>query len=192
MPRLIKGLSDESPAGLAAIGPQAYIAIMSYVARTDRPADKTARYDEVEAEILAVLEGEPDRIARMATVASMLADAFPVYFWTGFYLVDPQRPQELVVGPYQGTLGCLRIPFGRGVCGAAARTGQTQVVEDVEAFPGHIACDSRSRSEVVVPVRDASGALIAVLDVDAAVPAAFDAVDAQALERLMTRVFAAG
>ncbi|MBX3477608.1 MAG: GAF domain-containing protein [Brevundimonas sp.] len=165
---------------------------MSYVARTDRPADKAARYVEIEAEILAVLEGEPDRIARMATVASMLADAFPVYFWTGFYLVDPQRPQELVVGPYQGTLGCLRIPFGRGVCGAAARTGQTQIVEDVEAFPGHIACDSRSRSEVVVPVRDASGALIAVLDVDAAVPAAFDAADAQALERLMARVFAAG
>ncbi len=164
---------------------------MSYVARTDRPADKAARYAEVQQEILAVLEGEPSRIARMATVASMLADAFDVYFWTGFYLVAEDRAEELVVGPYQGTLGCLRIPFGRGVCGAAARTGQTQVVQDVHAFPGHIACDSRSRSEIVVPVRDASGALIAVFDVDATEPAAFDAVDAQALEALIHQVFAA-
>ena len=164
---------------------------MSYVARTDRPADKASRYAEVETEILAVLEGEPNRTARMATVAAMLADAFDDYFWTGFYVVADDRADELVVGPYQGTLGCLRIPFTRGVCGAAARTGQTQVVEDVHAFPGHIACDSRSRSEIVVPVRDASGALIAVFDVDATEPAAFDAVDAEALERLMSRVFAA-
>jgi L-methionine (R)-S-oxide reductase len=128
----------------------------------------------------------------MATVASMLADAFDAYFWTGFYVVDPAKPGELVVGPYQGTLGCLRIPFGRGVCGAAAATGQTQVVADVHAFPGHIACDSRSASEIVVPVRDASGALIAVFDVDATVPAAFDAVDAEALERILGKVFAAG
>jgi len=165
---------------------------MSYIARTDRPAGKVARYAEVETEILAVLEGEPNRTARMATVASMLADAFESYFWTGFYLVADDRPDELVVGPYQGTLGCLRIPFSRGVCGAAARTGLTQVVEDVHAFPGHIACDGRSRSEIVVPVRDASGALIAVFDVDATEPAAFDAEDARALERLMARLFAAG
>ena len=164
---------------------------MSYVARDDRPADKAERYAEVEAEILAVLVGEPNRTARMATVASMLADAFPVFFWTGFYVVDETRPEELVVGPYQGTLGCLRIPFGRGVCGAAARDRQTQVVEDVHAFPGHIACDSRSASEIVVPVLDAAGELIAVLDVDATEIAAFDAVDAEALERLMARVFAA-
>ena len=164
---------------------------MSYIARADRPADKAARYLEVEAEILAVLDGEPNRVARMATVASMLADAFEPYFWTGFYVVDPDRPDELVVGPYQGTLGCLRIAFGRGVCGAAARTGQTQVIEDVHAFPGHIACDARSRSEIVVPVFDASGALIAVFDVDATETSAFDATDAQALERLLRAVFAA-
>lgn len=163
---------------------------MAYRPRDDRPADKALRYADVEAEILAVLDGEPDRTARMATVASMLADAFPDFFWTGFYVVDPARDRELVVGPYQGTLGCLRIPFDRGVCGAAAREGRTQVVEDVDAFPGHIACDSRSKSEIVVPVRDASGALIAVLDVDATRPAVFDAVDAGALERLMARVFA--
>ena len=164
---------------------------MSYVPRTDRPADKAACYVEVEAEILAVLEGEPNVTARMATVASMLRDAFDSYFWSGFYVVDAHKPGELVVGPYQGTLGCLRIPFGRGVCGAAAQTGQTQVVEDVHAFPGHIACDSRSASEIVVPVLDAAGELIAVLDVDATEKAAFDAVDAEALERLMARVFAA-
>ena len=163
---------------------------MSYVARDDRPADKAERYAELEGEILAVLEGEPDRIARMATVASMLADAFPTFFWTGFYLVDPDKGDELVVGPYQGTLGCLRIPFGRGVCGAAAATRTTQVVEDVNAFPGHIACDSRSASEIVVPVADADGKLIAVLDVDATETGAFDAVDAAALERLMAKVFA--
>ena len=162
---------------------------MSYVARDDRPADKAARYAEVEAEILAVLDGEPDRIARMATVSSMLADAFPAFFWTGFYVVDPARGDELVVGPYQGTLGCLRIPFGRGVCGAAAAERRTQIVEDVHAFPGHIACDSRSASEIVVPVLDVSGDLIAVLDVDATEKAAFDAVDAEWLERLMTKVF---
>jgi len=162
---------------------------MAYAARDDRPAEKAARYAEVEAEILAVLDGEPDRVARMATVSSMLADAFPAFFWTGFYVVDPAKEQELVVGPYQGTLGCLRIPFGRGVCGAAAAERRTQIVEDVHAFPGHIACDSRSASEIVVPVLDASGALIAVLDVDATEKAAFDAVDAEWLERLMAKVF---
>ena len=164
---------------------------MTYVARDDRPADKAARYAEVEKEILAVLEGEPNLTARMATVSSMLADAFPTFFWTGFYVVDPDRAGELVVGPYQGTLGCLRIPFGRGVCGAAARDRATQVIEDVHAFPGHIACDSRSASEIVVPVIDADGNLIAVFDVDATETAAFDAVDAAALERLLGRVFAA-
>jgi L-methionine (R)-S-oxide reductase len=164
---------------------------MSYVARSDRPADKAQAYIEVEAEILAVLDGEPNRTARMATVSSMLADAFDAYFWTGFYVVDADKPRELVVGPYQGTLGCLRIAFGRGVCGTAAETGQTQLVADVHAFPGHIACDGRSESEIVVPVFDASGALIAVFDVDATEKAAFDEVDAEALERLLKAVFAA-
>lgn len=164
---------------------------MSYIARNDRPTDKAAAYLEVESEILAVLDGEPDIVARMATVASMLADAFGDYFWTGFYVVDPQRERELVVGPYQGTLGCLRIAFGRGVCGTAAETRQTQIVEDVHAFPGHIACDGRSESEIVVPVFDRAGELIAVFDVDATTKAAFDTVDAAALERLMARVFGA-
>jgi len=163
---------------------------MSYVPRTDRPADKAACYAEVEGEVLAVLDGETNVTAKMATVASMLRDAFDSYFWSGFYVVDADKPGELVVGPYQGTLGCLRIPFGRGVCGAAARTGETQVVEDVHAFPGHIACDSRSASEIVVPVFGKDGDLIAVFDVDSTETAAFDALDKEALERLMGKVFA--
>ncbi|MDB5456169.1 MAG: diguanylate phosphodiesterase, partial [Caulobacter sp.] len=94
------------------------------------PAEKVARYAEVAAEIASVLDGEPNLTARMATVAGMLASSFDHYFWTGFYVVDPDKAGELVVGPYQGTLGCLRIAFGRGVCGAAAATGQTQLVAD--------------------------------------------------------------
>jgi L-methionine (R)-S-oxide reductase len=152
--------------------------------------DKAARYAEVALEIASVLEDEPNLTARMATVASMLAASFDHYFWTGFYVVDPGRDRELVVGPYQGTLGCLRIAFGRGVCGAAAETGLTQRVEDVHAFPGHIACDSRSRSEIVVPVKDAAGRLIAVFDVDSDRPAAFDAVDQAGIEKIISATFA--
>lgn len=153
---------------------------------------KAERYAEAAAEIAAVLEGEPDRTARMATVAAMLHQAFaPRFFWTGFYVVDPTRERELVVGPYQGTLGCLRIAFGRGVCGTAAATGEAQLVPDVEAFPGHIACDSRSRSEIVLPVRDGAGRLIAVLDVDSTEPAAFDEVDAAGLAQILEAVFTA-
>ena len=152
---------------------------------------KAERYAEVADEIAAVLDGEPNLTARMATVASMLAATFDHYFWTGFYVVDPERPGELVVGPYQGTLGCLRIAFGRGVCGTAAATGAVQLVADVHAFPGHIACDSRSASEIVVPVFDAAGRLIAVFDVDSEAKAAFDAVDQAGLEAILSCVFAA-
>ncbi len=152
-------------------------------------ADKAARYAEVATEIAAVLDGEPNLTARMATVASMLAASFDHYFWTGFYVVDPTKTEELVVGPYQGTLGCLRIAYGRGVCGAAAATGKTQLVDDVHAFPGHIACDGRSESEVVVPVFGPDGALIAVFDVDSDRPAAFDATDAAGIERIIAETF---
>jgi L-methionine (R)-S-oxide reductase len=153
-------------------------------------ADKAARYAEVGEQIASVLQGEPDRVARMATVAAMLKQAFAHYFWSGFYVVDPDKADELVVGPYQGTLGCLRIAFGRGVCGAAASSRRTQIVEDVHAFPGHIACDSRSLSEIVVPVLDPHGRLIAVFDVDAMELAAFDETDALGLERILKDVFA--
>ena len=159
-------------------------------APTRAPETKPLRYLRLAEEIDAVLEGEPDRVARMASVAALLAAEFETYFWTGFYCVDPGRERELVVGPYQGTLGCLRIAFGRGVCGAAADERQTLIVPDVEAFPDHIACDSRSRSEIVVPVLDPDGALIAVLDVDSTDLAAFDQDDATGLETIIRRVFA--
>ena len=152
-------------------------------------ADREARYAEVAAEIASVLDGEPNRTARMATVASMLAASFDHYFWTGFYVVDPDKPGELVVGPYQGTLGCMRIAFGRGVCGTAAATRTIQLVEDVHAFPGHIACDGRSASEIVAPVFGPDGALMAVFDVDSDRPAAFDAVDRDWLERILAATF---
>jgi L-methionine (R)-S-oxide reductase len=154
------------------------------------PTPLDERFAVLAEEIDAVVAGEPNLVARMATVASMLATAFDHFFWTGFYLVDPDKADQLVIGPYQGTLGCLRIDFGRGVCGAAAAQRRTQIVPDVNAFPGHIACDSRSRSEVVVPVIDAAGALIGVLDVDSTELAAFSEVDARGLEDIVRRVFA--
>jgi GAF domain-containing protein len=158
---------------------------------TSLAADKAARYAELAEMIAAVVEGEPNLVARMATVGSMLASAFDHFFWTGFYVVDPDKANELVVGPYQGTLGCLRIAFGRGVCGKAAVTGQTQIVDDVNAFPDHIACDARSVSEIVVPVWDGAGQLIAVLDVDATIPAAFGQADAAGLETIVRQTFGA-
>ena len=154
------------------------------------PSAKAERYAAVAEEIVSVLAGEPNLTARMATVAAMLAASFDHYFWTGFYVVDADRPDELVVGPYQGTLGCLRIAFGRGVCGTAAATRTTQLVEDVDAFPGHIACDSRSKSEIVVPVIDGQGRLIAVFDVDSDQLAAFDDADRRGLEGILAAVFA--
>lgn len=152
--------------------------------------DKVRRYAELRQEVASVLEGEADRTARMATVASMLHHAFDRYFWTGFYVVDPAKGDELMVGPYQGTLGCLRIPFGKGVCGVAAKERRTVIVDDVDAFPGHIACDSRSKSEVVTPVFDADGQLIAVFDVDSDRPAAFDPTDADGIAAILADVFA--
>ena len=153
------------------------------------PTAKSERYAGLLGEIQSVLGGETGRVARMATISSMLASAFDTFFWTGFYQVDSDRPTELVIGPYQGTLGCLRIAFGRGVCGTAAAERRTVIVPDVDAFPGHIACDSRSRSEIVVPVLDASGELIAVLDVDSVELAAFDETDQAGLEAILAWAF---
>ncbi|WP_193213131.1 GAF domain-containing protein [Luteolibacter marinus] len=128
--------------------------------------------------------GEADAIARMATAACILHEAMPHAFWTGFYRVVGA---QLVIGPYQGTPGCLRIGWGKGVCGTAWATGETQVVADVHAFPGHIACDSRAESEIVVPVKDARGTVEAVFDVDSTEKAAFDEVDREALEEIFSR-----
>lgn len=153
--------------------------------------NKQETYEMVHGQIMAVLEGESNLTARMATVSCLLSQAFPDrFFWTGFYIVDPLKHEELVVGPYQGTLGCLRIAFSRGVCGAAARTRETQVVKDVHAVADHIACDAQTNSEIVVPVIDKSGSLIAVLDVDSTELAAFDEEDKTALEAIVADVFA--
>jgi GAF domain-containing protein len=132
----------------------------------------------------ATLDAITDPIAAMATMSALIYHGFGL-LWAGFYRVV--EPDLLRVGPYQGTLGCLEIRFGRGVCGTAAARRETVIVPDVERFPGHIACDSRARSEIVVPVFDPAGGLIAVLDLDSDRPATFDEDDAQGLERLIAR-----
>jgi len=140
-------------------------------------------YDELNEQTRAVLEGISDPIAAMATMSALIHHGFG-HLWTGFYRVaDPGK--LLRVGPYQGTLGCMEIEFGRGVCGAAAVREETVIVDDVQAYPGHIACDARSRSEIVVPVLDGTGQLIAVLDIDSDQPAAFTDEDREGLEKLV-------
>jgi GAF domain-containing protein len=148
-----------------------------------------ADYPALAASLRALCHGETDPVALMATLACEIHHADDRFDWTGFYRVT--APGLLKIGPYQGGHGCLTIPFDRGVCGAAARTGQTQLVPDVEAFPGHIACSSSTRSELVVPVRNASGALLAVLDLDSDQPDAFTEEDAAALEAILSEAFAA-
>jgi L-methionine (R)-S-oxide reductase len=138
-------------------------------------------YDVIER-INHLIDGETDWIAAMATVACELHHTFDHYHWTGFYRAVSD--ELLVIGPYQGGHGCLRIPFSRGVCGAAAREKRTQLVPDVELFPGHIACSSSTRSEIVVPVVTPSGRLLAVLDVDSDNEDAFNEIDQRYLEAL--------
>jgi L-methionine (R)-S-oxide reductase len=145
---------------------------------------KTEKYAELLRQVEAVLADEDDPIAWMATLACLIQGLFG-FLWVGFYRV---RGKELIIGPYQGTLGCLRIPFERGVCGACAKQEQTMVVEDVHAFPGHISCDARSRAEIVVPVLDDTGCLRAVLDIDSDQTGTFDEVDREGLERLVSRM----
>jgi GAF domain-containing protein len=147
-----------------------------------RNVPKGAAYAELEDQLAAVLAGITDEIAAMATISAVVHHAFG-HLWTGFYRVV--APTLLRVGPYQGTLGCLEIAFGKGVCGTAAAERRTVVVPDVNDFPRHIACDARSSSEIVVPVLDSSHALIAVLDVDSSQPGAFDEQDREGLERLV-------
>ena len=147
-----------------------------------------SRADALAARIAALTEGETDAIALMATIACEVHQADDRCDWTGFYRVV--APGLLKIGPYQGGHGCLTIPFDRGVCGACARTGQAQVVPDVEAFPGHIACSATTRSELVLPVRNGAGALIGVFDLDSNRPAAFTEADAAAYQTILDRAFA--
>lgn len=149
-------------------------------------AEKQAVYDQVLAESKLMLGGERDQIVLMATLSCLLKLHFSYFYWVGFYRLMEGR---LVIGPYQGTPGCLRIELGSGVCGVAARERKTQMVEDVHQFPGHIACDPASRSEIVVPVINGQKDLLGVLDVDSDQPSAFDPMDKKHLEILVSQFF---
>lgn len=147
-----------------------------------RREPKDRAYAQLHAQFIGVMSGIDDDVAGMATLSSMLQHSLG-FLWTGFYRVV--GPELLRVGPYQGTVGCLEIAFGRGVCGTAAAERRTVIVPDVQRFPGHIACDARSRSEIVLPVLDAGGKLIAVLDIDSDKLARFDQQDASSLEYVL-------
>jgi len=150
-------------------------------------ANKPAAYAELAGQLAALLHGERDWVANAANTAALLWNSLPVLNWAGFYrLMD----QQLVLGPFQGKPACVRIALGKGVCGTAAAEGRTVVVPEVHAFPGHIACDAASRSEIVVPLIR-SGQVVGVLDLDSPLPGRFDAVDAAGLENLVA-VFLAG
>lgn len=147
-------------------------------------ADKPTLYADLLSAADALTTGESDAIANMANVAALIWQFLPDLNWAGFYRMVGD---ELVLGPFQGKPACIRIPIGRGVCGAAAASGETQLVEDVHAFPGHIACDAASASEIVVPILVA-GRMVAVLDLDSPTPARFDDADQAGLERLVEQV----
>ena len=147
-----------------------------------------ADYPSLAKSIASLTEGETDAVALMATVVCELHHADHRFDWTGFYRVT--EPELLKIGPYQGGHGCLVIPFSKGVCGAAARTGEVQLVPDVDAFPGHIACASSTRSELVLPVWDGTGVLLGVLDIDSDQPDAFTPEDATQLQAILGAVFA--
>ena len=144
--------------------------------------EKAEKYRLLERQVAALLEGETDVIAKMANVAAVLHETFG-FWWTGFYRV---AGDELVLGPFQGPVACMHIPFGKGVCGTAWKRNETVVVPDVEQFPGHIACSSASRSEIVVPVQGPDGAVTAVLDIDSDRLATFDEEDRVWLEKIVT------
>lgn len=144
-------------------------------------------YEVLAQTIAALTEGETDQVALMATIACEVHHSDDRFDWTGFYRVV--APELMKIGPYQGGHGCLVIPFARGVCGAAARTGEVQLVPDVDAFPGHIACASSTRSELVLPVFDAAGAVIGVFDIDSNQPDAFGQADADALATILRAIF---
>ena len=145
---------------------------------------KEAQYHLLERQLAALLEGETDAIAKMANVAAVLHAEFG-FWWTGFYRV---AGEELILGPFQGPVACMHIPYGKGVCGTAWARNASVVVPDVEAFPGHIACSAASRSEIVVPVHGADGSVTAVLDIDSAELATFDETDRVWLEKIVTRL----
>ena len=154
--------------------------------------EKNALYADITQQILAVIDGETNQDARIVTAICLLHQGIDYFDWTGIYKVDPQKPDELVIGPYQGSLGCLRIPFAkgkvRGVCGASAASQDTVIVDDVHEFTGHISCDSRMQSEIVVPIFTKAGALYGVLDIDSLDIGQFSIADQTHLEGLMAAI----
>ena len=144
-------------------------------------------YQTLAQTLASLTDGETDEVALMATVACEVHHADDRFDWTGFYRVT--EPELLKIGPYQGGHGCLHIPFSRGVCGAAARTGEVQLVDDVDAFPGHIACASSTRSELVLPIWNKAGDLIGVFDIDSDQPSAFTKEDADQLTKILAATF---
>lgn len=155
---------------------------MQDISPIDPNANKAEKYQLLLKQAEAIISSESDLIANMANVTALIKDAFD-WFWIGFYRVDTESNQ-LILAPFQGPLACTRIPHGKGVCGEAWATGETQIVDDVNAHPNHIACSSLSQSEIVVPVRNKAGDIIAVLDIDSDKLASFDDVDRKYLEQL--------
>ena len=152
------------------------------------PEQKNELYQLSLQQIQSVVASETDPIAVMSSVVCVLKTNLPHFFWVGFYRVDPAKGKELVVGPYQGTFGCLRIPFGKGVCGLCAEKELPVIVPNVDDFEGHIACDSRSKSEIVLPVYDRSGKLYGVFDVDSTELDAFADEDCEGLEAILEAI----
>lgn len=168
-------------------------AVMPYFIKPSRNLtsnEKRVAYADARQAILATLGAEQDETVKMVTINCLLKTYLPYYYWVGFYLV--REANKLVIGPYQGTLGCLYIDFGRGVCGTVAASGMTKIVADTHALEEgreHIACDPNSRSEIVLPVRRSDGSLLGVFDVDSSLTASFDTIDQEELESLLTAVF---
>jgi L-methionine (R)-S-oxide reductase len=146
------------------------------------PSQKEGRYQRISTQLQDLLKDKPNAIARMATITAVLHHKMNYFFWTGFYLLDDG---ELIVGPYQGSLACIKLKKNTGVCWAAINQERTVIVPDVHQFPGHIACDSRSNSEIVVPLKDNAGKIIGVLDVDSKELNSFDEIDAEWLDKIL-------
>jgi len=146
---------------------------------------KTGRYNRIYSQLQGLLKEDSNHIAGMATIVAVLHNKMDYFFWTGFYLLDDG---ELIVGPYQGSLACIRLKKDTGVCWACINRGETVIVPDVHQFPGHIACDSRSNSEIVVPLRDKAGTILGVLDVDSKEFGSFDEIDALWLEKVLSLI----
>lgn len=163
---------------------------MSFELKTSSGISKEEKYELLLPQIISLIDSEPNLIANLANITSALKYSMDNFLWVGFYLIDKadeKNLSELILGPFQGKVACTRIPFGKGVCGAAAKSKKTVVVDDVDKFPGHIVCDSLSKSEIVVPVIK-ENAVVAVLDIDSDVLSNFDSIDKEYLEKIINNI----